>query len=68
MERAKWWTHETIFVAALGAVMACMFGTSFFSRHSSTRGSKVIDQMLEYEKACKTIRDQDVDDHIRSHC
>jgi hypothetical protein len=68
MNRAKFWTHETIFVIALGTIMAGVFGTSFFSRQSPTRGSQVIEQMLDYEKACQTIRDQDVDNHIHNHC
>jgi len=68
MSRAKFWNYETVFVVAMGAVMACVFGTSFYTRHSATKGSQVIDQMLDYEKACQTITDDDVDNGIHKHC
>jgi hypothetical protein len=68
MRSAKWWTHETIFVMAMGAVMLAVFGTSMFAKRSVGSGSPVIEQMLDYEKACQTITDKDVDDGVHKHC
>jgi hypothetical protein len=73
MRRAKWWTPETIFAIGMGGVMAVFFSTGMFARRGSQSGSGLVppallQKIIDQEKRCQTVTDDDVDNHVRPHC
>jgi hypothetical protein len=69
MRMAKWWTPDTIFAAGLGALMAGIFGASFFAQSKPKPGNvfePVLQEIREVESVCKTITDADVRARIQT--
>jgi hypothetical protein len=60
MDKARWWTPDTIFVTGMGVVMTVVLGCSLFARLGSQTGSDLVpattlQKVLDHEARCQTI-------------
>ena len=70
MQKARWWTVDTIFVVGMGAVMTVVLGCSLFARLGSATGSDLVpattlQNLRDQGARCQTIdRDHPSDDQV----
>jgi hypothetical protein len=59
MNKASWWTVDTIFTLSMGVLLAVVMTVAPFVRGHGISGDaisrfQVLDQALEYEQICQT--------------
>jgi hypothetical protein len=60
MEKARWWTLDTIFVLGMGVLMTAVLAISLFARLGSSTGSDLVpaatlQQLRDQGARCQTI-------------